>query len=169
MRKNKKIVLENTPMQKALKTIFQQVRYFNSMYGADPALSLFLTTERERAIEGAKVMSYGEQYANDIASITLHQAFGFADERQKRFCEVFVQNYNYFREEERKDLEVDEDKVYSTAKFEELLKAAAGKYYCPREDRYRFTIRYNGELVCGDDNPNNKVQKMPDNFMEDIG
>lgn len=139
--------VSDTPQQKMLKTITQQIAFYNAKYGADPKYSLYLTTQRERAIDGAKAMSYGEQYANDVASITLHQVYGFAEERQKRFCEAFVSNYNQFREEEREDLEIDDEKVYSTAKFEERLKIAAGKYYVPREERYNFTIFYNGVKV----------------------
>lgn len=137
---SKKTLITDSPYQKALKKICQQVEYFNVMYGADPKYRLYLTTEYERRVEGAKMIAFGEQYANDIASITLHETFGFADERQKRFCDDFVKNYNYFREAERLDREVDEDTEYSRHEFEEILKAAVGVHYMPYDERYTFTI-----------------------------
>ena len=144
-----------SPQEKKLKDIVNAIKAYNAMYGTSDSERLYICTAMERAIDGAKAMSYWEQYSNDVATITIHELFGIGEDRQKKFCETYAKNYKMFRDLEYADIHDigDPDKVYSTEYFERLLKAAVGKHYVPRQERYDFTIYYDGRLVSGNPQP----------------
>ena len=143
---NKKAVKRLAPKnaQDSCKAIELAVKKHNLLYGGADSTKLVLMTEADHMIEGAKIMSYTDQYYFDIANIALYRAFGFAAERQERFRKAVCDTEEEYRSMKKADLADDPDAWYTLQKMEEELALACGKYYEPRAKRYHATFLYNG-------------------------
>lgn len=93
--------------------------------------------QREKEVWTLKVFAYTQQEMLDAVALTLADEFGFGQERQKRFHDAFERKYAEIQELERSDTA---DSEYAIAKQEAALKAAYGKYYMSREQRYNIVI-----------------------------
>ena len=105
--------------------------------------------EHDKLIWTAKCVAYTEQEILDAVAITLHIHFGWSEKRlfdfHERFEEIFKEIHDL-----RKSDQDDEDGWHSTQKIEDALKAAWGKHYTPREQRYDI------RLTC----PNGQTYKL---------
>lgn len=89
---------------------------------------------REKQLELEIERHLTRQEMMDYAIIVLHEMFGFGPDRCKKFCDQVneaVNEMDAIKRADTKDLE------YTVSKFEEHVQAAAGPYYCEREERYR--------------------------------
>lgn len=89
-----------------------------------------------RAATNLTIFQDGMQHALDIASIVLHETFGFGPERLKKFGIGFQDKFEKVQKESRADKADDEERWYSEERFENELKEAWGPYYTPRAIRY---------------------------------
>ena len=92
---------------------------------------------RKQLIENARdttIFQDGMQNALDIASLVLHETYGFGAERLKRFAEGYTKKFSEVQARTRED--TDKQKWYSDAQFETEMKIAWGPYYQPHEVRY---------------------------------
>lgn len=89
------------------------------------------------ATEATNLVIYqdGIQIAMDIASLVLHDVYGFGPERLKRFSEGFTEKFSHVQMNNREDSE-DKDRWYSEEQFEREMREAWGDYYQPRKVRY---------------------------------
>ena len=70
----------------------------------------------------------------DMAAIALHRAFGFGEERNKRFMDALNEVINDAADMVNNDTK---DGMFTIARFEGCLQEACGKYYVPRKERYK--------------------------------
>lgn len=89
------------------------------------------TTEATRMV----VFQDGMQTALDIASLVLHDVYGFGPDRLKRFSEGFTEKFSHVQKNNREDKE-DKDRWYSEEQFEREMREAWGPYYQNRQVRY---------------------------------
>lgn len=105
--------------------------------GSAQARSYVNRKEEERILWTVNVLAYAQQETLDAVSLALNESFGFGEERLKRFHDAFSEKYAEIRKLENSDVK---DREYFTAKMENALQAAWGKYYQTREERYDFKI-----------------------------
>lgn len=72
----------------------------------------------------------------DMALIALNEAFGFGEERLKRFADAYAETRRKWATVTLDDAKDDRDAEYSHVRYEELLKRICGKYYVPEGERY---------------------------------
>lgn len=77
----------------------------------------------------------GMQTALDIASLVLHDVYGFGPDRLKRFSEGFTEKFGDVQKRNREDKE-DKARWYSEEQFEREMRDAWGPYYQTRKVRY---------------------------------
>lgn len=98
---------------------------------------LLARQKAERELWTMKVIAYTEQQTLDTVCLALAEGFGFGEVRLKRFRDFFNAKYTEIRELEKGDTK---DNEYAIAKQEDAFKAACGKYYVPRDERYDIKI-----------------------------
>lgn len=101
--------------------------------GSAQAQSYAKQKENEKTVWTMKVLAYTQQEMLDAVTLTLNEFYGFGAERLKKFHDNFEEKYAEIRKLEMED---SEDNEYYTAKMEQALETAWGKYYQPREVRY---------------------------------
>ena len=131
-------------LDKALKEVECAVRKYNALYGNDDTTKLIVLTKAEQMVEGTKAIAYAQQMEQDISCIALHRAFGFADERQMRYHQEVMSITKEFARLRESDAADDNETWYYINQFEDAIKAACGKYYTPREQRYHADIYFRG-------------------------
>ena len=89
-----------------------------------------------RAATNLTIFQDGMQQSLDIASIVLHNVFGFGPERLKKFGAGFQEKFAEVQKKSREDKADDKDQWYFEEQFENELRAAWGQYYTPRAIRY---------------------------------
>ena len=89
-----------------------------------------------RAATNLTIFQDGMQHALDVASLILHDSFGFGPERLKKFAIGVQDRFSEIQKDSREDKADDKERWYSEEKFEAELKAAWGPYYTPRAIRY---------------------------------
>lgn len=72
----------------------------------------------------------------DMACIALNEAFGFGEDRLRKFADAYSVTWRDYAHLVVDDAQDDKDAEYSIEKIEQKLKEICGKYYVPREKRY---------------------------------
>lgn len=109
--------------------------------GSAQAKSFAERKQDENLFRAVKIVAITQQEMLDAASLALNEAFGFGEERLKKFNQAFEAKYQEIRELEKCDND------YAEAKVETALQNAWGKYYVPKEERYDFKIRIGNKDV----------------------
>lgn len=108
--------------------------------GSAQAKSYAERKEDDRTFWTLKVIAYTQQEVLDAVGLVLNDAFGFGEERLKRFCEAFAVKYDEIHS-------LGDDDEYAIAIIEKAMKQAWGKYYQPREQRYNFRLKVGNKEV----------------------
>lgn len=72
----------------------------------------------------------------DMALIALNEAFGFGEERLKRFADAYAATWEKWATATNNDAKDDKFAEYSRVRYEELLQRICGRYYVPDKERY---------------------------------
>lgn len=94
--------------------------------------------ERLVAQHDYEIRVVSSQMVFDATEIALHQEFGFGEERQRRFKDASEDIYNSMRQSVRDEIETDPEAVYAIEQQERALRAATGKYYVERKERFKL-------------------------------
>lgn len=107
--------------------------------GSLQARSFMDRLQERKDIETIKLIVYSQQEIMDAVYLTLHQEFGLGPDRLKRFHDAFEAKFAEIKALAR------EDDDLAIAKMEQALKAACGKHYQNRVERYTIRIK-KGEI-----------------------
>ena len=108
--------------------------------GSEQAGNYVERKQRYKMARDMQLHQNGIQQALDIASMVLHEDFGFGPERNFRFGTKFMDKFAKVQKRNIADLKEDKDGWYSDDQFEDEMKAAWGPHYQPREVRYTEDI-----------------------------
>ena len=128
------------------KRVEAEINRHNAMYGHVEGCRLICLTDIESIMRDSKLINYMLQYALDIHMVALHEEFGFAGKRQKRFAEKAIEVDQRFDGMKKEDLRDDPKAEYAIMKLEQALQSACGEYYVPRAERYHAKYYYKNEL-----------------------
>lgn len=73
----------------------------------------------------------------DMALLALADTFGFGEDRLRRFADAYAEMWSKWARATLNDAKDDKDAEYSREKYEEKMRQICGKYYVPREERYK--------------------------------
>lgn len=110
--------------------------------GSPQARSFAQKKEDERMLWTVKAVAWTQQEMLDAVSLVLNEAFGFGEERLKRFHDAFDVKYAEIRELDNKN-----DDDYFVAVIEKALAKAWGRNYQTRQERYSFKFLFNGKEI----------------------
>lgn len=144
MSKNKNAVKKTkTRSEKDMTDIVNALKAYNAINGTD----FYIWSGEDKQIWTMKTIAYTQQEILDAVFICLHECFGWASTRIKRFHDRFEEIYHKIRRLQMADKD-DEDEVYYRHNVEESLKAACGQYYEPYEVQYEtHLVMPNGETI----------------------
>ena len=80
---------------------------------------------------------YTMMQSQDIAMIALNDAFGFGEDRLKRFSDAYIKAWQDWAAAINADSKDDKTAEYSLTRFEDRLKKICGKHYTPKEERWK--------------------------------
>lgn len=77
------------------------------------------------------------QQCKDMMLITMHEDFGWGEERLKKLSDCYDQTFMTYAEMCLADAKTDKQIWFTQGKVDERLKKACGKYFVPWDERYR--------------------------------
>ena len=78
-----------------------------------------------------------KQYMLDTLLVTMHEDFGWGEERLKKLSDCYDQTFMTYAEMCLADAKTDKQIWFTQGKVDERLKKACGKYFVPWDERYR--------------------------------
>lgn len=88
-----------------------------------------------KAIAADRIL-FAAQQAKDVSMLSLGRAFGFGEERQKKFGDTYDATFQEYCADVTKDAKDDADVWYTKDSIDRELKRYCGKYFQPWEERY---------------------------------
>ncbi len=91
----------------------------------------------QQAIRDEKTRRFTLQQCKDMMLITMHEDFGWGEERLKKLSDCYDQTFMTYAEMCLADAKTDKQIWFTQGKVDERLKKACGKYFVPWDERYR--------------------------------
>lgn len=91
----------------------------------------------QQAVRDEKTRRFTLQQCKDMMLITMHEDFGWGEERPKKLSDCYDQTFMTYAEMCLADAKTDKQIWFTQGKVDERLKKACGKYFVPWDERYR--------------------------------
>lgn len=91
----------------------------------------------QQAVRDEKTRRFTLQQCKDMMLITMHEDFGWGEERLKKLSDCYDQTFMTYAEMCLADAKTDKQIWFTQGKVDECLKKACGKYFVPWDERYR--------------------------------
>ena len=92
----------------------------------------------QQAVRDEKTRRFTLQQCKDMMLITMHEDFGWGEERLKKLSDCYDQTFMTYAEMCLADAKTDKQIWFTQGKVDERLKKACGKYFVPWDERYRY-------------------------------
>lgn len=119
------------------KRVCSSEEHWGCQYGNEGMTDCAVLLAAQQAVRDEKTRRFTLQQCKDMMLITMHEDFGWGEERLKKLSDCYDQTFMSYAEMCLADAKTDKQIWFTQGKVDERLKKACGKYFVPWDERYR--------------------------------